>query len=79
MAIYDIAVNNYEALKTQNKNDERLRDQFETQIRVVQNGFLIEKAQLVAEMTNGELMVAVNKNLNAADDIADIDTKIGEL
>ena len=71
-AIYEAAVNALDGLRTQNQNDDRLRDQFETQIRVLKNGFLITKAQLVAEMTNAELMVAIKQDLNAEEDMTDI-------
>jgi hypothetical protein len=45
----------------------------------LRNGFLITKAQLVAEMTNAELMVAIKQDLNAEDDMTDIEAKIIEL
>jgi hypothetical protein len=50
--------------------------QFETQIRSIQNQFLIQKAQLTAEITNAELMVAIKQDLNAEEDLTEIQAKI---
>jgi hypothetical protein len=41
-----------EAVRTSNANAERLASQYETQIRALQNGFIITKAKLDAELAN---------------------------
>ena len=43
-AVYDAAVNNLEGLATSNRNDARLMAQYETQIRSLNNGYLITQA-----------------------------------
>jgi hypothetical protein len=43
-AVFDAAVNNLEGLMTSNRNDARLMAQYETQIRSLNNGYLITQA-----------------------------------
>jgi len=67
------------AAHTANKNDERLKVQYDTQIRVVKNDFLVIKAALVNEVTNAELMVAIKNNLNDKEDIKDAKARIEKI
>jgi hypothetical protein len=71
----DLLLNNQEAQRTQNTNDERLAQQYETQIRALQNQFIITKAILDAELANAQLMVAIKRDMNRKEDIADLYTK----
>jgi hypothetical protein len=54
-------------------------DQYETQIRSIQNQFKITKAQLQAEVTNAELMVAIKSDMNAQEDINYVEVKVAAL
>lgn len=54
-------------------------DQYVTQIRNIQNQFIITKAILDSEVVNAQLMVAIKQDLNAEEDINDLNTRKGEL
>jgi hypothetical protein len=55
-----------------NEDDHRLIQEYDTQIRAVNNKLRITKAQLLAERTNAELMVAIKNNMNFAADLSDL-------
>lgn len=76
VAELDSVLNKQEAQRTQNKNDERLAIQYETQIRALQNQFIITKAILDSELANAQLMVAIKMDMNRQEDIADINEKM---
>jgi len=58
-----------------NEDDQRLVDEYDFNIRQVRNSFRITKAQLVAERTNAELMVAIKQEMNFGEDIEMIDDR----
>jgi hypothetical protein len=72
----NVELNNREAAEAANRNDQRLADTFETQIRGVQNNYIIDKAILENEITNAQLLVAINQNINAGVDIEEINAKL---
>lgn len=74
-AAFDAAHTQIDAATGENEDDERLIEEYETNIREVRNGFRITKAKLVSERTNAELMVAIKQDMNMAEDRADIDTR----
>lgn len=57
----------------------RLRDQFSSQIRGVENDFRVSKAKILYQITNAQLAVVIKDNLNAAEDIADLTADIEAL
>jgi hypothetical protein len=72
----NVEINNRDAADTADRNDQRLADTFETQIRGVQNNYIINKAILENEITNAQLLVAINQNINAGVDMEEITLKL---
>jgi hypothetical protein len=58
-------MNTVEGLTTENSNAERLAGQYETQIRGIQNQYLITYAILNSERVNAKLMVEIKNLMNA--------------
>jgi hypothetical protein len=79
LAAWDAAQAQISSAEQENEDDQRLVDAFEYNIRQVKNDLRINKAQLVAERTNAELMVAIKQEMNWADDIDMYDARASEL
>lgn len=54
----------------------RLNEQYEFNIRQVNNGLRITLAKIEAELKNAQLMVAIKNKMNMTEDIAEIDAKV---
>lgn len=74
-AAYDLANSAIDQIHVDNEDDYHKLYEYDWNIRQVKNQFRITKAQLVAERTNAELMVALKNEMNADADIVDIGTR----
>jgi hypothetical protein len=62
-----------------NDDDWRSIDEYQYNIRQVENDFRVTQAKLAAERTNAELMVAIKQDMNMFEDIEDGEARIAEI
>jgi hypothetical protein len=71
-AAYDAVEAAIEQAYQDDDDQHRLLQEYDYNIRQVRNSFRITKAQLIAERTNAELMVAIKQEMNMGEDIVDL-------
>lgn len=74
-ATIDVYTNQIDGWQQENEDAVRLQEQYEFNIRQVNNDLRITLAKIQAELVNAQLMVAIKNQMNFKQDLSDIEEK----